>query len=172
MRKITGKNEIQCGVADFWDIFLDEAYTRALHQELGSKEMEILERTETTRRLRVVPKLNMPGPVTKLLGDRFGYEEQATLDRDRNLWTWKLMPNTMKDKLRTLGTMRVEAAGEGRCVRHEEASIEAKVFGVGGLMESSTEKEILATWDKEAAFMNRWIADKKGADQKGADQKS
>jgi hypothetical protein len=162
MRKVSAKNEIHCDVAEFWDIFLDEAYTRALHEELGSKEMEVLERSDTRRRLRVVPKLNMPGPVAKLLGDRFGYEEQSTIDRKKNLFQWKILPNTMQEKLFTQGSMRVEAAGAGRCYRNEEATVEAKVFGIGGLFESSTEKEVLATWSKEAAFMNRWIAKKKG----------
>ena len=162
MRKVNAKHEIHCDVSEFWDIFLDEAYTRALHEELGSKEMEVLEYDETRRRLRVVPKLNMPGPVVKLLGDRFGYEEQSTIDRGANLFSWKIVPNTMQDKLSTHGTMRLSAAGEGRCVRNEEATVEAKVFGIGGLFESSTEKEVLSTWSREAAFMNRWIAKKKG----------
>jgi hypothetical protein len=158
MKKAIGRSEIQCDVDTFWKVFLDKEYNRAFYlEELGFPRLEILEQTETTRRLRAVPKMDMPGPVKKILGDSFGYEEVGSLDRQKNEWRWKMVPNTMPDKLKTDGVVRVEPAGEGKCRRVDEVNIEAKIFGIGGLIESSAEKEIKAAWDKEAAFMNRWI---------------
>ena len=40
-------------------------------------------------------------------------------------------------------------------------TIEAKIFGVGGLIESSAEKQLREGWDKSAVFMNKWLAEHK-----------
>ena len=125
MRKPTASYTLECDVDTYWEIFLDEAFTKELHsQQLGTRELEVLEQTDTTRRLRVAPKLSMPKAVQKLLGDSFVYEEQGTLERDTNTWRWKIVPNTMTDKLSTFGTFRLEPLAGGKCKRHDEATIE------------------------------------------------
>lgn len=162
MRKATASHVIHCDADTFWKVFFDDEYNRRFYlDELGFKQLEIIDKTETSRRLRGVPKLNMPGPVMKLLGDSFGYVEQGTLDRAKNEWRWKMIPNTMADKLKTEGIIRLEPAGDGKVRRLDEVTMEAKVFAIGGLIESSTEKEIRDAWEKEARFMNRWL-EKKG----------
>lgn len=160
MRNMRSTTEYECDVETFWKVFLSEDYTKKLYlDELEFKSLEILSSSETGRRMRVVPKMNMPKPVMKVLGDSFGYEEEATLDRDKNLWEWKIIPNTMANKLFTRGSIRIEAAGEGKCRRTDECTMEAKVFGVGGLIESSTEKEIRSAWDREAVFLKKYLAE-------------
>lgn len=163
MRKANAKHDINCDIETFWKVFLDEEYTRKMIlEELGFKSMEMLEITDTKRRMAIVPKLNMPGPVMKMLGDSFGYEEVGSLDRDKNLWTWNIITNTMTNRLKTSGTLRLESIDGGKVRRVDDATIEAKIFGIGKLFESSTEKEVYSAWDKECAFMNRWLADMKG----------
>jgi len=159
MRQLTIRQDIQCPVDTFWQLMLDEAYVKKLYlTDLAFKELEVLQLTDTVRRLRCVPKLNMPGPVMKLLGDRFHYEEQGTFDPSRGQWHWKLLPSALAGKVRVEGTIRVEKVGDDQCRRIDEATMEAKVFGVGKLLESSTEKEVRRTFEIEAAFMNRWVA--------------
>ena len=94
----------------------------------------------------------------KLLGDSFAYEEQGTFDKAQNVFHWKMIPSTLKDKLFTSGTVRLEPAGEGKVKRTDSVSIEAKVFAVGGLIEQSAEKEMRAGWEKERKFLERWLA--------------
>ena len=159
MRKATASTVINCNVETFWKLFLDEDYIKKLFLEgLEFKKIEVLEMTDTVRKLRGVPKLNMPKPVMKVLGDSFGYEEHATLDRDKNIWRWTMVPNTMADRLKTSGVITIEPMGDDKVRRVNEASMEAKVFGVGGLIESSTEKEIRTGWDKDTVFMNAWLS--------------
>jgi hypothetical protein len=55
--------------------------------------------------------------------------------------------------------MRIEPISEKECRRHDEVVIEAKMFGVGGLIESTTEKEVRASFDKELAFFSKWLVD-------------
>ncbi len=158
MRKATSTVTFDCDVETFWKTFLSEEYNRKFYLDtLGFKAFEVVSQTETERRLRVVPKLNMPKPVMKILGDSFGYEEEGRLDKANNTWHWKMIPNTMSEKLKTEGTVRVEAAGDGKCRRTDEVTLEAKIFGVGGLIESSTEKEVRAAWDAESAFMKTYL---------------
>lgn len=160
MRKASSSTTFDCDVETFWKTFLSEEYNRKFYiDELGFRAFEILSQSDTARRLRIVPKLDMPKPVMKILGDSFGYEEEGRLDVDKNEWHWKMIPNTMREKLKTEGLVRVEPAGEGKCRRTDEVSMEAKIFGIGGLIESSTEKEIRSAWAKEAAFFKRYIAE-------------
>ncbi|MBW2523721.1 MAG: DUF2505 family protein [Deltaproteobacteria bacterium] len=158
MRKLTGTRTVNCDVETYWEIYCDEKFTAELHQDLGTRSLEVLERTDTLRRLKVAPKLDLPKAVQKILGPSFEYEEQAELDRDASTWRWKIIPSTLADKVSTGGHFRVEPAGEGKCKRIDEATIEAKVFGVGKLLESTTEKQVEATWDAEVAAVNRWAA--------------
>jgi hypothetical protein len=41
--------------------------------------------------------------------------------------------------------------------RIAEMSIEAKIFAVGGLLESTAEKQMRDGWDKSATFMNKYL---------------
>ena len=109
------------------------------------------------RRLRVVPTMNAPKAVQKVLGDSFGYVEEGSFDKAKSEWRWKMVPNTLSGKLMTGGVVRIEAAGEGKCKRTDEVTIEAKIFGVGGLIEKTAESETRSFWDKSTPFMKRWL---------------
>ncbi len=164
MKTVTGTMALPCSADTFWRVFLDEAYTRAMFMEqLGFKDFALLELTETTRKLRAVPKVNLPSVLEKLVGDSFAYEEHGTLDRARNEWRWRMVPPTpepgkkaRKELVATSGIVRVEPAGDG-CRRIDEVQVEAKIFGVGGIIESTVEKEVRASWAKEQAFLLRWL---------------
>jgi len=162
MKTVTGTAVLPCTIETFWKVFFDEHYTRALFlDELQFKDFSVLELTETSRKIRVVPKVNLPGVLQKLVGDSFAYEEHGTLDRARNEWTWRMVPR--KEIVATRGKVRIEPAGEGQCRRNDEVVIEGKIFGVGGLIESTAEKEVRASWAKELAFLNRWLEKQKQA---------
>lgn len=55
------------------------------------------------------------------------------------------------------GAARVEVAGDGQSRRTDDLCVEAKVFGLGGLIESSVEKELRRARAKEYAFLTRWV---------------
>ena len=166
MGKLTLTHEIRCNEETFWKIFFDKTFNETLFRsELGFPEYNILEQRETDaeifRKISGQPKMNMPGPVMKALGSGFRYTEEGRLDKAKKIWSWKMTPSTLADKIRNEGTMRVEPAGEGKVRRVTEMTLEAKIFGIGGLLESSSEKAMREGWDKSAVFMNRWIAEGK-----------
>src|SRR5512135_790540 len=119
MKTVTGTSVLPCTPDALWRVFLDERFTRALYLEaLGFKDFSVLELTDNTRKIRVVPKVNLPGVLQKLVGDRFAYEEHGTLDRARNEWTWRMVP--VKEIVATRGKVRLEPVGENQCRRIDE----------------------------------------------------
>jgi hypothetical protein len=155
MRTVTAKYTMDGEVDAFWALFFDEEVNRRLYlDKLGFHEFEVLEKSPEKRVIRVVPKLDVPGPLKKLLGDRFAYEEHGTFDKQKSIWRWKTIPNTLRDKMTNEGTVVVEAAEAGKCIRRDEAKVEAKVFGLGSLIEGTVEKEVQAAWKKAADFFN------------------
>lgn len=167
MKTSTTSALLPCTPETFWAAFLDESYLTALYlEELEYRAFAVIEIGETSRKLRIVPKMKLPAPVAKLIGESFTYEEHGTLDRARSEWTWRMVQpanlgptsKPRKDVVTMHGTVRVEATGDGHCRRTDEFSIEAKIFGIGGLIESSIEKELRTARAKEYAFLARWVA--------------
>ncbi|NUP10320.1 MAG: DUF2505 family protein [Polyangiaceae bacterium] len=156
-------HDINCNEETFWQLFFDKEFNDKLYKEgLEFPEYVNEEQTETAseikRRTRGRPKLkNVPGPVAKLLGDKFGYVEAGSMSKQEKVWRWKLTPSTLAEKMRQEGSLRIEPIGDNKVRRHVEMLIEAKVFGVGGILESTAEKQLRDGWNDSATFMNRWI---------------
>lgn len=168
MTNFTLTHEIQCSTDTFWRIFLDQEYNKKLYLEgLGFAGYDILEQRETadsvTRKVKGAPKMKAPGPIAKLIGPNFSYIEDGKLDRATGLWTWKVTPSAMAEKVRNEGKLRIEPIGSDRVRRIAEIVVEAKVFGIGGLIESTLEKQLREGWEASVPFMHKWLAEKGGA---------
>jgi hypothetical protein len=164
MRTVSERFVLPCDCDTFWRTFLDESYIKALFlQELKFKELTILALSDSARKVRAVPSMNLPSVLEKLVGDSFAYEEHGTLDRAKNEWTWRMVQpeneagKKKKEIVSTRGTIRVTPAADGKCNRSDDVQVEAKMFGVGGLIESTVEKEMRSVWTKELAFITRWL---------------
>ncbi|HEY8380261.1 MAG TPA: DUF2505 domain-containing protein [Nannocystis sp.] len=156
-------HEINCNAETFWKLFFDPEFnTKMFKEALAFPEFEVLEFRETdatiVRKVRAMPKLNVPGPVAKLLGSGFRYTEEGTFDKATQKWRWKMIPSALADKLRQEGTMWLEPIGDDKIRRVAELITEAKVFGIGGLIESSAEKQMREGWDASAVFFNKQLA--------------
>jgi hypothetical protein len=168
MGKFTMTHEINCNAETFWKVFFDKTFNETLHkQELGFPEFVVLEQRETdaeiVRKLRAQPNMNMPAAVTKLLGSGFAYVEEGKLNKATKVWTFKLTPSSMADKIRIEGAVRIEPIGDNKVRQIVDITLEAKVFGLGGLIESSAEKSLRDGWEQNAVYTNQWIAAGKAA---------
>jgi hypothetical protein len=162
VRKASVTHTFDCSADAFWKAFLDDAYTTRLYLEgLGFPRIEILKRTETTRVMRVVPKMNVPAPIAKLIGNSFAYEDHGSLDRATETWRWQMLPGVTQSSLKmvTEGSVKIEAIGETQVRRIDSVAIEAKVFGLGSIIESTAENEVRSGWEKEATFLKNWLRD-------------
>ncbi len=163
MKTITASVELPCSVERFWEIYLDEAFLRELYMtELQYKEFSLLEAKGDTRKVRIVPKINLPGPLEKLMAGGFVYENHGSLDRASNTWTFRMVQpvgpdgKAKKEMVSTGGKVHVQALGDGRCKRTDEVTVEGRIFGLGGIIEATVEKETRAASEKEFALMRRW----------------
>ena len=166
MKTATTSAVLPCTPDHFWSSFLDESYLRALYVgELQSRTFDVLELSDTSRTLRIGPKLKLPAPLAKLIGESFVYEELSTLDRDNGQWSWRMVQpakldsksKPRKDAVTMHGTGRIEPATPDQCRRTDTWSIEARIFGLGGLLEATIHKELQSGRAKEYAFLARWL---------------
>jgi len=161
MTTFTMQHELDCTPERFWQLFFDRDFNEKLFAALEFPEWKLLdqrdEEKEIVRIVKATPKMEAPGPVAKVLGSSFGYTEESRFDKATKTQRFVIKPTTMADKLRNEGTVRCEPVGEGRCRRVVEVLAEAKIFGVGGMIESSLEKSFRTGWQKSADFINRWV---------------
>jgi hypothetical protein len=166
MRSFTMVQDIATDPDTHWKLFLDPEYDKTQYLKgFGFPSYELLEHKDgpddVVHRIRVTPKLDVPAVVAKVLGSSFGYTEEGTFDKKRRIWRSRLIPNILADRLRSEANVKVEPAGEGRSRRICVLSVDAKIFGIGGLVESALEKNLRQGWEQSAAFMNAWVRDAK-----------
>lgn len=161
MATFTMTHELDCSEARFWKLFFDREFSEKLFADLGFPKWEIVEQREEEKEIvrivKAVPKLDAPAPVAKALGPGFGYTEEGRFDRASKTFKFVIKPSALADKLRNEGTVRCEPVSENKCRRVVDVVAEAKIFGIGGMLEKVTEKSFRDGWGKGAEFINRWV---------------
>jgi hypothetical protein len=156
-----------CSPETYWTkIFFDEEYNRRTFLEaLGfeSWKQVSLDETEaeTKRVVDAVPKMAvLPAPLKKFAESGLGYREVATFDKKGRRLKIEVEPSSLKGKLSISGTITCEPAGDSKCRRVYETTIEAKVFGVGGMIEKRILQDVEKSYAEAAVFTNKFIAEK------------
>lgn len=162
MLEFTLNHEIHCSAERFWALFFDAEFTEEMIVGgLGFASCDIDEiETRGNKRhrdMRVVPKLDIPAAVAKLLGPKLGYTERGVFDEDIEVWDHHLELSVLSDRIRMGGKVRAEPAGENRCRRIAELWCEAKILGLGKIIEKAAEKNMRDGWGRSADWMNGWL---------------
>jgi hypothetical protein len=161
MLTFTLRHELQLSPARFWTLFFDKEFNAKLYGSLGFPEWRVLEEhgdaAGVRRQVRAIPKMDVPGPVAKVLGSRFAYVEDGRFVRATQTYSVAMKPSGLEGWLRNDAVVRCEPLGEDRCTRVVEVTAEAKVFGLGGLIETAIEKNNRAMWAESVGFYNRWV---------------
>lgn len=165
MTKFTMTHEINCSPETFWKLYFDKDMNTSMYRDgLGFTEYQIVEQrdtdAETFRKVAATPKLNLPAALQKVLGSNFRYTEETRFDKATKTARYTATPSTLADKTTNTGVIRAESAGPNKTRRITEITMEARVMLIGGLMESTFEKEMRDGWGKGADYMNKWIKDK------------
>lgn len=158
---------MNCSVDTFWSkLFFDEEFNRRLFLEgLGfeSWKQVSLDETESqiVRVVDAVPKMaDLPAPLKKLAEGGLGYRERGVFDKAARRVRLDVEPASLKGKLFIGGEVRCEPEGDAKCRRIYDASLEAKVFGVGSMIEKRLLSDIQKSYSQAAEFTNRYIAEK------------
>jgi hypothetical protein len=153
---------IHCAPERLWELYFDNAFNVEMYERgLGFPSCKVLERREQgdriIRRMAMIPKIDMPAAVAKLVGDKVGFEERADYDRKAGLFRFQIILAAF-DKARVEGTMRVVPHGDGQCKRIVDFEVEVKMFGVGGMIEKTAMDNNIAGWNRSAAWINECLA--------------
>jgi hypothetical protein len=167
MASIRIEHDFDCTEATLWKVtFLDSEFNRRLFLEaLKFPGWKVLDEKITDdaleRKVQVSPPVeNLPGPLKKAMGDRFGYVEEGRLDRKQNRYRFRVIPSAMPDKTHITGELRTEPLGDKRVRRIVEMSVEVKVMMIGKLVEQRTLDDTRASYDKAAVFIRQYLKEK------------
>lgn len=149
----------------FLDLFFEkDTMIRMYREYMQFPECAITQSDDGDRIKRLivaVPKMEMPSALAKIAGGSIRYSEDGVFDKKTKVFTWKTTPSLMADKIKNEGVMRVEDLGNGKIRRTADITLEAKVFGLGGVIEGTFEKTIRDGWEKATQFFREELAKKK-----------
>ena len=112
------------------------------------------EAPEWTMRAELVEKLNAPAAIRKLFGETNRFEEESRWVVGTRMIEVKVRPDRMRDKLSIQMRYQMESLADGTCRVTLEMDIQARIFGIGGLVEKMAAKEMPHAFSKDAAFFN------------------
>lgn len=157
------EHEIHCPPERMWELFFSDEFNVEMYEQgLGFPSCKIPERTDDGkvlhRRMVMIPKVEMPKPLAKVVGDRIGFEEIGDWVRSSGRYEWRIVLAAFGEKVRIQGVMRLEPHGSGHCLRKVHFEVEAKVFGIGGMLEKTSAHNVLEGWNSSAKWINGWLA--------------
>jgi Protein of unknown function (DUF2505) len=162
----TLKHIFEIDAESFWPkVFFNPDYNRRLYDEaLKYKRWELLEQREESggaivRRAIMEPNFDAPTLLKKAIGDGVAYTEEGRFDPATKRWRYSITPNRMADKFMTRGEYWVESRGEKKIERICTVDLEAKIFGIGGALESYIEKQTREAYETTCRFTNQFIRD-------------
>ena len=167
--RYTIKHTIETDVDTYWNkVFFDAEFNRELFVDfLHFTTYEVLEDVRepngvVRKRVECAPKIELPGPARKILGDSAGFTEIGRFDPSQRKYFVDVLPKVAKaaDKIKTTSEIWAEPRGDKRCERLVQVDTTVKVFGLGTLLEGFIEQQTRDTYAKAAEFTNRWIRDK------------
>ena len=153
------KHDLDCTPEKFWEMFFDNALQGEIFLKLlHFPKWEVADfkdgDKEITRTTKAQPKMEVPGAVAKIIGDGFAYTEKGTFDKGTKVYKFVITPSTMAEKIKNEGVVRCEPRGDGKCTRVVDITMEAKIFGIGGMIEKTFEKQTRDGWEASAKFLN------------------
>jgi hypothetical protein len=155
-----------CNEETFWKLFFDDGYNQRLFKvALGFPRFEQLKfeesETEIRRVTSVVPAVgDLPRALKKLVGDGFGYEEHGVFDKQARRFSINVVTSRLADRITFQGVLFTEPMTDRSSRRRYEGTVDARIFGVGGLLEKRLAADLEARYADSARFTNEYIAEK------------
>ncbi|HEY5955294.1 MAG TPA: DUF2505 family protein [Polyangiaceae bacterium] len=164
MTKARIVHELGCSEELFWDqLFFDDDFNRRLFlEELGFSNWRVIHRGDISApivdvEIEVTPKLgDLPGPLRTIVGEGLSYREVGRLNRTSRRYAVKAQSAKLGDRLIVEGELYTEALGPNRCRRIFDVRVEAKIFGIGGLLEKRVISDIEHNYEVSAGYITRY----------------
>jgi len=150
----------------YWnDLFFCEAYQTSLHMKglnCAQAHVELLEEHEDGRiyqRVRIEPRVPMPGPVRKLLGDKVVYIEEGVFDPQDGRYRFKILPSVLAKSSDVQGVLWVTPTGDNQVERTCVLSVNVKLRGAGKLLEKFISRSYEKNISTAAKYTASYIAE-------------
>lgn len=150
----------------YWDAFFSEEYSRALWPalEIDCKVLR-LERKGEGAELTIVreqfltPRREVPAIMAKFVKGAISYTELNEFTARTNTMRTTTTPSFMADKIRTVGTYRLEILGPEKVNRVWDAEVSCSIPLLGGKIEKMLVDEVRESYRKATEFTRRWHAE-------------
>ncbi|WP_394825995.1 DUF2505 family protein [Pendulispora albinea] len=169
-KDFTIRNEFFCDEDTFWEgVFLTEDFNRRLFLEVLKfpswtatvKESGAGASKKIERIMNVVPRVgDLPAPLKKVMGDRFGYEETGTYEAATRKYAFTTKTSTMADKVHVHGSLHTEKLGDKHIARVAKVHVEVKIFMVGALAEEKFISDLRTSYETAARFTETYLKEK------------
>jgi hypothetical protein len=160
-------HELPIAADRFWELLHDPAYEAFQAAGLGLGGYEEVERrvegSVMHRRIRVVPKIEVPAAIRKVIGagdkdaGSMGYIESQEKQLDRYEMRWWVDPPILVGKLQVGGLFRLEPIDATRCRRILDGEVKIGIPIVGGTVEKFVLQEVKKTYDKVPGIVAAWV---------------
>ena len=161
------EHDFECSANTYWEkVFFDDEYNgRLFRDELRFPEWRVLDQKDegprVIRNIRAQPPIeDLPGPLKAVVGEGAGYEERGVYDRATSRYEAKVQPNRLADRVSVTIAMVIESISETRCRRVVTATVTAKIFMIGPLLEQKMIADLTRSYAKSAEFTSRFLAEK------------
>src|SRR5262249_27663358 len=148
-------------------IFFDQEYNRRLYTEALRfpewREVRVEDQGDQLERVtHAVPSMGeIPATLKKIVGERVAYDERGIYDKRARRYRISVTPGKLADKLVITGELfTAPAAEQGRCRRIYQGRVEARIFGVGSLLEKRILADLEKSYEVSARFTNQYIKEK------------
>lgn len=160
--KFTVEHVLQASEKQFWThVFRSERFNRALYiDHLGfGYELEAWDPATCSRRARIWPVTNVPKALSSLIGGEISFVEDGVCDEAARQYDFRIIPSRLSERIDVRGRVETAPITDQTCRRTVTLDIEVRMFGIGTVMESFLEKSTREQYDKNAAFINDYLAD-------------
>lgn len=160
--KMRVEQQFECSAKGLYDLLTNEEFDQKLMANTGVGR-EVLEQEDLPDgkrlKLKMSPKVELPGFMAKLVGGRNDYVEERIWNDKTLSNTWKILPAISPDKVNIGGTVTVKDLGGGKCARIIEGDFEVRVALVGGKIEKFIISQTEDSFKKGEAFIRQYIKD-------------
>lgn len=159
MIEVRESHVIELDEARFWALYADPDFQRRLLVEgLGYGAPKLLEVADIDGgrrwRVEVVPKVELPAAVARLVGGSMAYVETASVWPAKRRMAFTHVTRALGERLALSGEFSTRPQGDGRVVREAVFTVKARIPALGGRVERSTAETIRSTLASTARWLN------------------
>lgn len=165
--ELTHRQRFPVSAQTYWrELCLSLEYQERLYREaLGCLRMEVLENSGSLeqgikRRLRFTKPIQAPAAITKMFGSAVTIEEHSSFDAERQLWSYRMVPSIMGDRIDIRGRVRIDAR-ESEVEQISDNTVTCRLFGLGAIIEPFVARSTEEGHADKTAFTRRYIVEKK-----------